>query len=548
MNAISIFNHVIGPVMRGPSSSHTAAAFHIGAMARSLLGATPSTATIAFDADGSYAKCYRPQGADLAFAVGLMGWPITDERFPNAVELAAQAGLKIEFVVTKLEDADHPNAVDLRLASPEGRTLDARAHSVGGGAVEFIRLAGWPVHFTGDAYEIAVEVDSRAAARALELLARGGALMGEPERQSRDAVSLVLARRQTPLTPEARNGLSALPGFRTIWAADPIFFVQRGQPIFSSAAEMIRLSRERGISLGRLALEYEATLVGLSHGAVTAEMGRRFDVMQRAVHRGLEAAPPRMQLLEPSAGRVYEADARGRSSPGSQAPLGNQDPAAPLGVPKQSLGTREEGRLAVGGLHTRAAARALAVMHVNSGMGVVCAAPTGGSAGTLPAAVVTLVEEKGLSREGAVLALLAAGAVGVIVANRATFAAEVAGCQVEIGAAGAMAAAAVVEAAGGSAEQAADAAAIAFQNTMGSVCDLVQGIVEIPCHTRNAVAASSAFVCADLVLGGYANPIPLDETIDAVFAVGKMLPPELRCTALGGLAATPSARALRRRQ
>jgi L-serine dehydratase len=187
-------------------------------------------------------------------------------------------------------------------------------------------------------------------------------------------------------------------------------------------------------------------------------------------------------------------------------------------------------------------------MHVNSGMGVVCAAPTGGSAGTLPAAVVTLVEEKGLSREGAVLALLAAGAVGVIVANRATFAAEVAGCQVEIGAAGAMAAAAVVEAAGGSAEQAADAAAIAFQNTMGSVCDLVQGIVEIPCHTRNAVAASSAFVCADLVLGGYANPIPLDETIDAVFAVGKMLPPELRCTALGGLAATPSARALRRRQ
>jgi L-serine dehydratase len=221
-----------------------------------------------------------------------------------------------------------------------------------------------------------------------------------------------------------------------------------------------------------------------------------------------------MQLLSPSAGRIYDAEAKGR--------------------------------LAVGGLHTRAAARALAVMHVNSGMGVVCAAPTGGSAGALPAVVVTLVEEKGLGREGAALALLAAGAVGVVVASRATFAAEVAGCQVEIGAAGAMAAAAVVEAAGGSADQAADAAAIAFQNTMGSVCDLVQGIVEIPCHTRNAAAAANAFLCADLVLGGYANPIPLDETIDAVYAVGKMLPGELRCTALGGLAATPSARAMRR--
>ena len=107
---------------------------------------------------------------------------------------------------------------------------------------------------------------------------------------------------------------------------------------------------------------------------------------------------------------------------------------------------------------------------------------------------------------------------------------------------------AVVEAAGGDAAQAADAAAISFQNTMGSVCDLVQGIVEIPCHTRNAVAASSAFVCADLILGGYRNPVPLDETVDAVLASGRMLPAELRCTARGGLAVTPSARDLKRRR
>jgi len=144
------------------------------------------------------------------------------------------------------------------------------------------------------------------------------------------------------------------------------------------------------------------------------------------------------------------------------------------------------------------------------------------------------------------MALLAASAIGLIVAKRATFAAEVAGCQVEIGAAGAMAASAVVEVAGGSAREATDAAAISLQNTMGSVCDLVQGICEIPCHTRNAMAASSAFVCADLILGGYDNPVPLDETIDAVYASGKMLPDELRSTARGGLAVAPSALALRR--
>jgi L-serine dehydratase len=109
-----------------------------------------------------------------------------------------------------------------------------------------------------------------------------------------------------------------------------------------------------------------------------------------------------------------------------------------------------------------------------------------------------------------------------------------------------MAAAAVVEAAGGSPGQALAAAAVSLQNTMGSVCDLVQGTCEIPCHTRNAVAASSAFVCADLVLGGYRNPIPLDETIDAAYASGRMLPAELRCTALGGIASTPSALSLPR--
>jgi L-serine dehydratase len=215
-----------------------------------------------------------------------------------------------------------------------------------------------------------------------------------------------------------------------------------------------------------------------------------------------------MQLLHPSARSIFNAEA--------------------------------EGSLPLGGIHTRAGARAMAVMHVNSGGGVVCAAPTAGSAGVIPGVVVSLVEDKGLGVEDAGLALCAASAIGVILAGRATFAAEVAGCQVEIAAAGAMAAAAVVETAGGTAARAADAAAVSFQNTMGLVCDPVQGAVEIPCHTRNAVAASSAFLCADLILGGYANPIPLDETIDAVYAVGQMLPRELKCTALGGLSLAPS--------
>jgi len=337
-------------------------------------------------------------------------------------------------------------------------------------------------------------------------------------RQTRGAQVLLHVRRQSPLEAGVKAEVETLPGVRTVWTTPPIFFVQRGAPLFSCGAEMIALAEERGCSLGQIALAYESALLGIPDDKVLDEVARRFEVMRAAVQRGLEANPPVMQLLRPSARRVYQAEA--------------------------------QGRVAIGGVHTRAAARAMAVMHVNGGMGVVCAAPTAGAAGVIPGVLVTLAEEKnlglGLSQKQVALALLAASAVGLIVAIRATFAAEVAGCQVEIGAAGAMAAAAVVEIAGGSARQATDAAAISLQNGMGLICDMVQGIVEIPCHTRNAVAASSAFVCADLILGGYVNPISLDETVDAVYAVGRMLPRELKCTALGGLALAPAALAMER--
>jgi L-serine dehydratase len=514
MKPISILNDVLGPVMRGPSSSHTAGSFHIGALARALLGDELASVTFTFDPDGSFAEVYRQQGSDLGFAAGVMGWSLTDERFPEALDLAAAQGLQITFVIERLPEADHPNTVQIRMTSRGGRWLCATAQSVGGGAVVFTQVKGWLVRLTGDAHEVLVVWEGNVESVLRELLTQDGQAMGQPARQARGDQVLLHVRRWSPLEADIRAEVEALPGVQCVWTAPPLFFVLRGQPLFSNAAEMVALAEERGCSLGQIALAYESALLGLSEDEVLGEIHRRFEVMRAAVHGGLEEDLPPMQLLRPSARQVYQAEA--------------------------------EGRVAIGGIHTRAAARAMAVMHVNGGMGVVCAAPTAGSAGVIPGLLTTLVEEKGVSQEQAALALLAASAVGLVVAMRATFAAEVAGCQVEIAAAGAMAAAAVVEAAGGSARQAADAAAIAFQNTMGLICDPVQGIVEIPCHTRNAVAASAAFVCADLILGGYVNPIPLDETVDAMYAVGRMLPRELKCTALGGLSQTPSALAMPR--
>ena len=117
MKAISIFNEVLGPVMRGPSSSHTAASFRIGRIARELLGDIPASVRFTFDPDGSYAKVYPQQGSDLAFAAGLLGWSITDERFSQALRLAEDLGVQIDFEIEQLPVADHPNTVKIEASS-----------------------------------------------------------------------------------------------------------------------------------------------------------------------------------------------------------------------------------------------------------------------------------------------------------------------------------------------------------------------------------------------------------------------------------------------
>lgn len=195
---------------------------------------------------------------------------------------------------------------------------------------------------------------------------------------------------------------------------------------------------------------------------------------------------------------------------------------------------------------TKALERALAVSEYNASMGCIVAAPTAGSCGILPAAVLTVAEEKGLPDEAAVMALFTAGAYGMVIAQRATVAGAEGGCQAECGSAAAMAAAAVVELAGGSPAMGAHAAAMALKNQLGLVCDPVAGLVEVPCVKRNAGGVALALTAAELALAGIESVIPVDEVIDAMRAVGEALPATLRETAAGGLAVTPAALRLRK--
>ena len=191
-----------------------------------------------------------------------------------------------------------------------------------------------------------------------------------------------------------------------------------------------------------------------------------------------------------------------------------------------------------------AMAKAFSTSEVNASMGKICAAPTAGASGILPSALLSAQEKLNLKDEMLVRSLFTAAGIGEIVAKNATLAGAEGGCQAECGVAAAMAAAAIVEMAGGTPKQALDAAGFALTNIMGLVCDPIAGLVEYPCALRNASGVVNALISADLALAEVQALIPFDEVVEAMYKVGKALPESLRETALGGLAATPTGKEL----
>ncbi len=189
----------------------------------------------------------------------------------------------------------------------------------------------------------------------------------------------------------------------------------------------------------------------------------------------------------------------------------------------------------------RAITYAMAVLEVNASMGLIVAAPTAGSSGVVPGLLLALQDEYHISDERLLDSLFNAGAVGYLAMRNATVAGAVGGCQAEVGVAAAMAASAAVELMGGTPKQSLDAASTVMMNMLGLVCDPVGGLVEYPCQSRNAAGVANALVAAELALSGVPQLIPFDEMLAAMYNVGRRLPAELRETALGGCAVTPSA-------
>jgi L-serine dehydratase len=282
--------------------------------------------------------------------------------------------------------------------------------------------------------------------------------------------------------------------------------------MFRNVAELVELAVSQNKKISEIMIEQEMEVTGLSREEIIARMEKNLTVMEQAVEKGLKGVKSHSGLT------------------GGDAVL----------LQKYI----EKGEFLSGETILDAVSKAVATNEVNAAMGTICATPTAGSAGVVPGTLFAVKNKLNPTREEMVAFLFTAGAFGYVVANNASISGAAGGCQAEVGSASGMAAAAIVEMAGGTPEQCAEAMAITLKNMLGLVCDPVAGLVEVPCVKRNAMGAANAMIAADMALAGIKSRIPYDEVIDAMFKIGQSMPIALKETAQGGLAATPTGRKL----
>lgn len=281
--------------------------------------------------------------------------------------------------------------------------------------------------------------------------------------------------------------------------------------MYKSIKEMLELAEKEGVQLSEIILRNEERLSGLSREAIMENMGVHCDVMRGSSTKALETP----------------TEQRGNLISG-------------IAKTQNDYNKKTENTIC-GSFVNKVMARALSSSEVNASMGVICAMPTAGSCGIVPAVVLSLAERLGTGEEALRLAMVTASGLGAVVIDKATVAGAEGGCQAECGVAAGMAAAACVELMGGTPRQAVVAFTISLMNILGLVCDPVGGLVQVPCAHRNASQSVNAMLSADMALAGVDSYIDADEAVEVMYKIGRSLPVELRETALGGLAVTESA-------
>lgn len=506
----SIFNDVIGPVMRGPSSSHCAASLRIGRLCRDLMGGSIGHVLIEFDPNGSLATTHKSQGSDMGLFGGFLGWEAYDERLPESERYLEAEGIKVEIEIHDIA-ADHPNTYKLTMSNKD-ECHRMTAISTGGGMIEVIEIDNCKVSLAGDYHETLIYCDfaDNLIPYLKNTVAYDEIIWHET---NDDGLCFLEIKAQQFLDENIAQEILEMNGVRYMKKLSPVLPVLSRNNLevpFITSEEMLVYNAEKNLPLWELAVDYESARGNISRDEVFEKMRSIVRIMRNAIDTGLE-------------GTSYPDRILGSQSVQLKEQLTNK-------------------RLMGGDVNNIIIMYVSAIMEVKSSMGVIVAAPTAGSCGALPGAVIGMATSLELSEEEIVRAMLAAGLIGVFIAAHATFAAEVGGCMAECGSGSGMAAAALVGMANGSLAQSLSAASLALQNVLGLICDPIGNRVEAPCLGRNVMAATNAVSCANMALSDYNHLVPLDEVIETMQKVGNEIHHTLRCTNLGGLSITKAAK------
>jgi L-serine dehydratase len=505
----SIFNDVIGPVMRGPSSSHCAAALRIGRIARDLMKENIREVLIEFDTNGALATTHKSQGSDMGLFGGLLGWDADDDRLVNSGTAIAEKGIKTEIKIHSY-GAIHPNTYKLTLKN-ELTQHQLIGVSIGGGMISIIELEGMPVSIGGDYFESLIYI--RNDGKMLKNKLINNLNVDEILLHKGIDLEIIEIKSEEFLDDSLKAEILANKNVLDIKEINPVLPVRSRKNTtvpFVTCKAMHEFNEDKNWPLWKLAQYYESKRGNITEEEVFDKMKNIVKILKKSINEGLEGTEYNDRILGFQSGKFIEQD--------------------------------KKNTLLNGGLLNSIVPYVSAMMEVKSSMGVIVAAPTAGACAALPGTCIAVAEEMNLSDEDMTKAMLAAGMIGVFIAAYSTFAAEVGGCQAEGGSAAGMSAAALINMMNGTAEQATSAASMAIQNMLGLICDPVANRVEVPCLGKNVMAASNALCCANMAISDFDAVIPLDEVIDTMNKVGESLPHELCCTALGGLSITKTSK------
>ncbi len=494
------FNDVFGPVMQPGSSSHFAGPCRIGLLAASLFGEDPVRAEFALDPAGSYAGAFGIMNEDLGMLGGVLGLGPEDPRLFDAKKIAAARGLSWEFRLEAIPESRHPNAVKIRLRGGSGREVEMIGDSTGGGMVEVRSIQGFPVSFAGDTTVIldfnVGDAGYRPGSEVLEsgLIERNGARLSWHKVTGRPGVIPPDALVMDPVLP-----VPTVPG--------------RGPQLFDSMTSWRKLADDEGVGLAEIALRYEEAASAWPRDRVISAMENIRGILSRQV-----------------------SAAYGESPSFSESPFQRRDDL--LWPAYESRGP-----VLSGPITAKALKRALGVNAKPQGVPIV-PGPMGTGGGYLYSALSAVREARGFSPADELRGLFIAAGVGAIAYTRSNPTGEVMGCAGESGVCSAMTSAAIVEMAGGSPRQVENAASFALQAMIGLPCDPMPGGFGQPCLSRVLSAVGNAILFADLALAGSDAVLPFHDALEAADKVGRALPPELRCTSLGGCCDTATGKRL----